>query len=283
MLKLIFWPAFYCVLCTSFMTFITWIIRIATVKFNCNDVFGSCIMLTTRFVVYYFSFHSYHFNPSLPHDVNPFNYKVTNNWILTYSINSINRRRGDIKMNLRDMMFISLFTSIIGVMAFFPPIMLPVIPVPITAQTLGVMLAGGVLGARRGGLSLLLFVALVAIGVPLLAGGRGGLGALLGPGGGYVWAWPIAAFIIGYLVEKNMTSLNFFKLLLFNIIGAIIIVYAIGVTYLSFISELPWGPTALSSLIFLPGDLIKAIIASAVVLKINQVYPLIERDENGIR
>jgi len=186
-------------------------------------------------------------------------------------------------MNLRDMMFVSLFAAIIGVMAFFPPIMLPVIPVPITAQTLGVMLAGGLLGARRGGLSLLLFVALVAVGVPLLAGGRGGLGALLGPGGGYVWAWPIAAFIIGYLVEKNMTSLNFFKLLLFNIIGAIIIVYAIGVTYLSFISELPWGPTALSSLIFLPGDLIKAIIASAVVLKINQVYPLIERDENGIR
>ena len=186
-------------------------------------------------------------------------------------------------MGLRNMMFVSLFAAIVGVMAFFPPIMLPIIPVPITAQTLGVMLAGGVLGARRGGLSLLLFVALVAIGVPLLAGGRGGLGALIGPGGGYVWAWPIAAFVIGYFVEKNITSLTFLKLMLFNIIGAIIIVYAIGVTYLSFISELPWGPTALSSLVFLPGDLIKAIIASAVVLKINQVYPLIGRDENGIK
>lgn len=182
-------------------------------------------------------------------------------------------------MNLRDMMFISLFTAIIGAMAFFPPIVVPIIPVPITAQTLGVMLAGGLLGARRGGISLLVFVALVAVGAPLLAGGRGGLGALFGPGGGYIISWPIAAFVIGYLVEKNFYSLGFFKVLLFNIIGAIIIVYAVGVTYLSVASQLPWGPTALSSLIFLPGDLTKAVIASAIILKINQVYPLIGKAE----
>lgn len=184
-------------------------------------------------------------------------------------------------MNLRDMMFISLFTAIIGVLAFFPPVILPFIPVPITAQTLGVMLAGGLLGSRHGGLSVLLFVALVAIGIPLLSGGRGGLAILFGPGGGYVIAWPIAAFIIGYLVEKNLTSLHFLKLLLFNIIGAILIVYAVGVTYLSLMAELPWGSTALSSLIFLPGDLVKAIIASAIILKVNQAYPLIVRAKNG--
>lgn len=112
-------------------------------------------------------------------------------------------------MNLRDMMFVSLFTAIIGVMAFFPPIAIPGIPVPITAQTLGVMLAGGLLGARRGGLSLLLFIALIAVGVPLLAGGRGGLGVLLGPGGGYILSWPIAAFVIGFFNQKKLQLIEF--------------------------------------------------------------------------
>lgn len=178
-------------------------------------------------------------------------------------------------MKLQDMMFISLFTAIIGVMAFFPPIAIPGIPVPITAQTLGVMLAGGLLGARRGGLALLLFIALIAVGVPLLAGGRGGLGVLFGPGGGYILSWPIAAFIIGYLVEKNFASLNVFKLVIFNILGAIIVVYLCGITYLSFASQLPWLPTALSAFVFLPGDLIKTVIASLIIIKVNQVYPLI--------
>lgn len=184
-------------------------------------------------------------------------------------------------MNLRDMMFVALFTAIIGAMAFFPPILIPGIPVPITAQTLGVMLAGGLLGAKRGGLSLLIFIALVAVGVPLLAGGRGGLGALLGPGGGYILAWPIAAFVIGYLVEKNINSLNFFKIFIYNVFGAMLIVYLCGVTYLSFVSNLPWGPTALSALTFIPGDLIKVVIASAITIKVNQVYPIIGTDKHA--
>ena len=186
-------------------------------------------------------------------------------------------------MNLRDMMFVSLFTAIIGVMAFFPPILIPGIAVPITAQTLGVMLAGGLLGAKRGGLSLLIFIALIAVGVPLLSGGRGGLGVLLGPGGGYILAWPVAAFVIGYLVEKNINSLNFFKEAFFNILGGMLVIYASGVTYLSYASNLPWGPTALTALTFIPGDLIKVIIATIIIIKVNQVYPLIRTDKYATR
>lgn len=178
-------------------------------------------------------------------------------------------------MKLQDMMYISLFAAIIGVLAFFPPIALPMIPVPITAQTLGVMLAGGILGARRAGLSLLLFIVLVAIGAPLMAGGRGGLGTLIGPGGGYVMAWPIAAFVIGYLTERSLNHLKVWKLMIFNMIGGILVIYACGVTYLAIISNLPWGVTALSSLVFLPGDLVKVVIASIVTVKINQAYPLL--------
>src|SRR5699024_718681 len=115
---------------------------------------------------------------------------------------------GSVQMKLQDLMYIALFAAIIGVLAIFPPIPIPFIPVPITAQTLGVMLAGGILGARRGGLSVLLLLILVAVGAPLMPGGRGGLGVLIGPGGGYVLAWPIAAFVIGYLAEKGKNGLS---------------------------------------------------------------------------
>lgn len=177
-------------------------------------------------------------------------------------------------MKLQDLMYIALFAAIIGVLAIFPPIPIPFIPVPITAQTLGVMLAGGILGAKRGGLSVLLLLILVAVGAPLMPGGRGGLGVLIGPGGGYVLAWPIAAFVIGYLAEKGKNGLSLWKLMTFNIIGGIIVIYLVGVTYLSMVSELPWIPTALSSLIFLPGDLLKVVISSYLTVKINQAYPL---------
>jgi biotin transport system substrate-specific component len=81
-------------------------------------------------------------------------------------------------MSTRDIVYIALFAAIVGALGMFPPITLPLIGVPITAQSLGVMLAGSVLGARRGGLAIVLFLVLVAIGVPLLAGGRGGFGVL---------------------------------------------------------------------------------------------------------
>lgn len=76
------------------------------------------------------------------------------------------------------MMYVALFAAVMAVLGLLPPIPLPFIPVPITVQTLGVMLAGSILGARLGGLSLLIFAIIVLAGAPLLSGGRGGLSVL---------------------------------------------------------------------------------------------------------
>src|SRR5699024_12245347 len=84
----------------------------------------------------------------------------------------------------------------------------------------------------------------------------------LGPSGGYILSWPIAAWMIGYFVEKNLHTLKIWIVFLYNIIGGIVIVYLIGVTFLSIVGKLPWWPTAISGLAFLPGDLIKAFIAA---------------------
>ncbi|WP_243387557.1 biotin transporter BioY [Bacillus kexueae] len=180
-------------------------------------------------------------------------------------------------MDLRNMMYVSLMAAIVASLGLLPPITLPFTPVPITAQTFGVMLAGAVLGAKRGGLSVLIFVLLVAVGAPVLSGGRGGLGIILGPSGGYILSWPIAAFIIGYLVEKSIHHLSLFKMVIYNVIGGIIVVYACGITFLSFVTELTWMQAATSALAYIPGDIVKAVLSGTIALQIQKVYPLIQK------
>lgn len=81
-------------------------------------------------------------------------------------------------MNTKNLVFVALFSSIMGVLGLIPPIALAITPVPITLQSLGVMLAGGLLGSRLGALSQLIFLLIVGVGAPLLAGGRGGPGCI---------------------------------------------------------------------------------------------------------
>ncbi|MFZ3590633.1 biotin transporter BioY [Bacillus sp. DJP31] len=180
-------------------------------------------------------------------------------------------------MKLKDMMFVAMFAAVVVALGLIPPIPVPGLPVPITAQTLGVMLAGSVLGAKRGGLALVIFVLLVAVGAPILSGGRGGLGILVGTSGGYILSWPIAAFVIGYLTERFWDKLNFAKLIVFTLIGGIIIVYLGGITQWSIVTDTPWLAVAAGNLAFIPGDLIKAIVACIVALRIKKAYPMIQK------
>ena len=101
----------------------------------------------------------------------------------------------------RNLTLVALFAALIAALGLIPQLTLA-FGVPITAQSLGVMLCGTVLGARRGALAVLLFVLLVALGLPLLAGGRGGLGVFASPTAGFVVGFPFAAFITGLIVEN---------------------------------------------------------------------------------
>ena len=97
-------------------------------------------------------------------------------------------------MTTRDIVLSALFTAIIIVLGFIPPVPIPLLPVPITAQSMGVMLAGCIIGAKRGAAAYALLVLLVAVGLPVLSGGRGGLNVLMGPTGGYIFGWIIGTF-----------------------------------------------------------------------------------------
>ena len=178
-------------------------------------------------------------------------------------------------MKTRDLAYIALFAAIIAVLGTIPAI--PVGPVPITAQTLGVMLAGGVLGARRGFLSVLLFLVLVAVGLPLLAGGRGGLGVFAGPTAGYLLGWPVAAFVIGWLTERSWDRYNVVRGTLINVVGGIVVIYAVGVPVLKAVAGLSWGQALTGgALPFLPGDLVKAFVAAAIADVVRRSYPIID-------
>ena len=100
-----------------------------------------------------------------------------------------------------DLALIAVFAALIAVLGLIPKITLA-FGVPITAQSLGVMLCGTVLGARRGALAVGLFLLLVALGLPLLAGGRGGLGVFASPTVGFLVGFPVAAFVTGWITER---------------------------------------------------------------------------------
>ncbi len=180
-------------------------------------------------------------------------------------------------MSTRDMVLIALFAAITAAFAVFPPVQIPVVPAPIVVQNIGVMLAGAILGARRGGLALLLFVVLVALGMPLLTGWRGGFGVILGPTGGFVLSWIPAAFVVGAMVEKLWSRLNFWNLLLCNVVGGIVVVYALGIPWLAAVAGLELGQALAGSAVFIPGDVVKAVIASLAALVVKRSYPLIGR------
>lgn len=177
-------------------------------------------------------------------------------------------------MPTRDLAQIALFAAITAALGLAPPIAVPFVPVPITAQTLGVMLAGAILGARKGALSQLIFIGLVAAGLPLLAGGRGGLGIFLGPTGGFVLGFPVGALVVGLVTERMRSDYGVVQAAFAMFLGGIVAVYAVGIPWLALVGDLGWRDAMLGSLIFVPGDLLKVAVAASVAVTVRRAYPV---------
>ncbi|MGF6861628.1 biotin transport system substrate-specific component [Rhodobacteraceae bacterium MBR-64] len=171
----------------------------------------------------------------------------------------------------RNVSHIALFAALIAVLGLVPKIDL-ISGVPITAQTLGIMLAGTVLGARRGALAVLLFLLLAALGLPILSGGRGGLGAFMGPSVGFLVGFPVAAFIAGLIVERWRVSIGI-AALVGSLIGGIVVLYAFGIPGMALILGKTLPEAALLATPFLPGDLLKAVLAALITRGVMVVRP----------
>ncbi|WP_294928107.1 biotin transporter BioY [uncultured Paracoccus sp.] len=172
----------------------------------------------------------------------------------------------------RNIAHIALFAALIAALGLVPKITLA-FGVPVTAQTLGVMLAGAVLGARRGFAATLLFVALVALGLPLLAGGRGGLGVFASPTAGFALGFPVAALATGLFVEHVRLPWIGLGAALGAALGGIVVLYPLGAIGMAVVLGESF-PTALKLAgAFLPGDLLKAGVTGMLVSALARVRP----------
>ncbi|WP_136605316.1 biotin transporter BioY [Paenibacillus dokdonensis] len=183
-------------------------------------------------------------------------------------------------MKTKEMVFAALFAAFIGVLGLIPPIPLGFIPVSITAQTLGVMLAGCFLGKKTGTISLVLFIVLVALGLPLLSGGRGGPSVFVAPSAGYFLSWPVAAFCIGYATEKVWSTLKTWKMILINLVFGVVLVSLIGAPVMAFITHTSVWAGLVGATAFLPGDCIKAVIAAIIAIQLKAISPIEEKVNN---
>lgn len=135
-------------------------------------------------------------------------------------------------------------------------------PVPLTLQTLAVLLIGGILGSKKGALAIIAYLIEGAFGLPVFAGGSAGVAPLLGPLGGYFLGFVAAAYLIGFLLEKGWRA-NFFQTLLAMVFGTLVI-WLIGAIWLSFYVGSK-NAFYLGVVPFLIGDVVKCLLAAALI------------------
>ena len=175
--------------------------------------------------------------------------------------------------SLRDLTRIATFTAIIAVLGLPGAIPLFGNAVPITLQTLGVMLAGAILGWWRGAASVLALLALVAAGLPLLSGGRGGIGVFFGPSVGYLIGFVFGAAVTGLIVHAGASKPTWLRVIVGSFVGGVLTVYLFGIPLQSLVTGIPLLGTAYASLIFLPGDLVKVALSAILVMAVWRAYP----------
>jgi biotin transport system substrate-specific component len=139
-------------------------------------------------------------------------------------------------------------------------ILIPIQPVPIVLGTIPIFMAGVVLGPKYGTISMLVYILLGAVGVPVFAMARGGLAILAGPTGGFILAWPFTAACIGGLTRHFGYST---KAIILSMLSGNILCYIFGVVWFLFLTQTHvW--TALTACVFpfLLGDALKIIAAT---------------------
>lgn len=160
----------------------------------------------------------------------------------------------------RDLVLIALFAALLAVCAW---IAIPA-AVPFTMQTFGVFLALGLLGGKRGTAAIAVYLALGAVGVPVFSGGNAGLGALLGPNGGYMVAWLVAGLIV--CAADRIPGRRAWVLALAMVLG-LAVCYALGTAWFMVVYTAQTGPISLGTALvtcvvpFILPDLAKIALA----------------------
>lgn len=176
----------------------------------------------------------------------------------------------------RDIALVSVFAALVVVLSLVPGVPVGPAGVPITLQTLGIMLAGLVLGPWRGVAAVAVFVAIGLAGLPVFSGGAGGLGVLAGPTAGYILAWLPGTVVTGVLaaLAVRRTRGRLPALILAAALGNMVVVYVGGWLGLMLLVGLePWPAVVAGVLPFLPLDGVKVLVAALVAASVHRAFP----------
>jgi biotin transport system substrate-specific component len=180
-------------------------------------------------------------------------------------------RRG--RWGARDLALVAVFAGLTAALGLIPAIYLPFSPIPLTAQTLAVFVTGAILGPRRGLAAQLLFMALIALGLPLLSGFRGGLAVFVGPTVGFFLAFPVVAALVGWLTYRVGAPYRLWWGVVTHVIGMVVI-DAMGVVGMMIVAHLSLVPALVGGVLpFLIGDSIKCVLAALVAKGVHTGYP----------
>lgn len=172
-----------------------------------------------------------------------------------------------------DIALIAVFAAFIAVCSI---ISIPIGAAPITLQTFAVVLAGAVLGASRGFLAALLYLAIGAIGLPVFAGGAAGLAPFVGPTVGYLISFPLVAWLTGFIVARlprRSPAIDAVLIFLAALVATIVFNYPLGVAGLAWRAKMPVGAAFALNLTFIPLDLVKMALAAIVAAAVHRAFP----------
>ena len=179
-------------------------------------------------------------------------------------------------VDLRSVALVAVFAALIVASALVPGIQLAG-GVPITLQTLAVMLAGLCLGAVRGGLAALLYLVLGLAGLPVFSGGKSGLQVLAGPSAGYLVSFVVAAFVVGLLAQQIVRRApSRYRAPLFfaaAMTTSVVFVHTLGILGLVVNAELSFGEAFAIDAAFYPGDIAKNVVAAVVAAAVHRAFP----------
>lgn len=179
----------------------------------------------------------------------------------------------------RDLAMVAVFAALIAVLSITAAIPLPV-GVPITLQTLGVILAGLTLGAWRGALANVLYIVVGLVGLPVFAGGTAGVAVLAKPSIGYLLSYPLAALAAGAMVTVFTKVLGrnrqIIALALGGLVG-LVVIHVAGIIGMAVVLGLTPGAAILADLPFVPGDLIKLALSVLIARTVHKAFPRLFR------
>ena len=184
------------------------------------------------------------------------------------------------RLGATDLALIASFAALISALAYVGAIPVGGAGVPITLQTFGVMLAGCLLGPLRGFLSVLLYLALGAIGLPVFAEHTSGLGTFTQPSAGYLLSFPVAALVAGLLVtylagERGKTRAA--VVFLCSIAGSILVIHPAGIIGLMVTLDMSVSEAFRIDVLYWVGDLLKTTMVALIAAEVHRAFPRLLR------